>query len=177
MNAKTFKTLAVSGAFFFLAAGLGTVWYGTMSVVKRAGMTEMQARYAGAQRALKDGRQKIARAGFQEAVAVFRKVYERPGYYIEMGEDLLTAGNCYWQFGRFRTARDYYRLALEHDPDNVILLTSLGNAAFRLGEYLEAVTILERSQKLYPFNRKVNKTLRLLRGETGKRDKKNGRTR
>ena len=171
MNVKTFKALVVAGAFFFLTAGLGTVWYGSMSIAKLADMTEMQARYEGGQRALKDGRQKVVGAGFQEAAAVFQKAYERPGYYIGMGRDLLTAGNCYWQLGRFRTARDYYRLALEHDPNNIILLTSLGNAAFRLGEYREAATVLGRSQELYPFNRKVNKTLGLLRGETGNRKK------
>lgn len=176
MNVKTFKLLAVVGTFFFLAFGLGAVWYGSMSIAKLAGMTEMRARYDGGQRALKDGRQQVAGAGFQEAAAVFRKAYERPGYYIGMGGDLLTAGNCYWQLGRFRAARDYYQLALGHDPNNINLLTSLGNAAFRLGEYREAATVLERSRELYPFNRKVNETLELLRGETGNR-KEHGQTR
>ena len=176
MNVKMFKVLVVAGTFFFLTAGLGTVWYGSMSIAKLAGMTEMRARYDGGQRALKGGRQKVAGAGFQEAAAVFRKAYERPGYYVGMGEDFLTAGNCYWQLGYFRTAYDYYRLALEHDPNNINLLTSLGNAAFRLGEYREAITFLECSQELYPFNRQVNKTLGLLRGETGNR-KKHGQTR
>lgn len=171
MNVKTFKVFVVAGTFFFLVTGLGIVWYGSMSIAKLAGMTEMRARYDGGQRALKDGRQKVAKAGFQEAAAVFQKAYDRPGYYIGMGEDFLTAGNCYWQLGRFRAAQDYYRLALEHDPNNIILLTSLGNVAFRLAEYHEAATFLGRSRELYPFNRKVNKTLGLLRGETGNRDK------
>ena len=176
MNVKTFKSFVVVGTFFFLIAGLGMVWYGSMSIAKLAGMTEMRAHYDGGERSFKEGRQKIAAAGFREASSIFQKAYELSGYYVGMGEDLLAAGNCYWQLGRFRTARDYYRLGLEHDPDNINLLTTLGNVAFRLGEYREAATILERSRELYPFNQKVNKTLRLLRGETGKR-KKHGRTR
>ncbi len=173
---KNFKILAFAGTFFFLVFGFTTLWYGCMSTAKLAGMTEMRARYAGGERALKDGRQKDAGAGFREAAAAFQKAYERPGYYVGLGEDLLVAGNCYWQFGRFRTALDYYRLALGYDPYNISLLTSLGNAAFRLGEYSEAAVVLERSQELYPVDSKVNKILHLLRDKSEHRDK-DGQTR
>ena len=173
MNIKIFKVFAVVGVFVFLSAGLVMAWYGSESVAKFAGMVEMKVRYDLAEHALKAGQNKLAAARFRRAIAAFKEADKRPGYYVEIGQDLYMAGNCYSHLGKFQTARHFFQLSLEHNPNNINCLTNLGNIDFyRLGKYREAAIILKRCQKIYPSSRKVNKTLRLLHEKSGDGDLK-----
>ena len=146
-------------------------WYGSESVAKFAGMVEMKIRFSLGEQALKAGQNKLAGARFREAIAFFKGADKRPGYYVEIGQIFFVAGNCYRRLGHFQTARHFFQLTLEHDPHNINCLTNLGNMEFYcLGKCREAAILLKRCQKIYPYSRKVKKTLRLLHEKSGNED-------
>ena len=151
---------------------IGVAWYGSMSVGKQAAMVTMQARFKGAEKALSAGRRQEAAATYRALTVDYQKGVDKPGYYIGMGGDFLTAGNSFWQQGKFRSALGAYRRGLKHDPNSITLLTSAGFCALRLGDSGLATGFLSQSRKIYPANRKVNKALRKLKSRGQEKDLK-----
>ncbi|MEA1922987.1 MAG: hypothetical protein U9N63_10045 [Pseudomonadota bacterium] len=166
------KIFFLGSALLFFSLSLGVAWYGSMSVGKQAAMVTMRACFEGAEKSLKAGRRQEAAAAYRAVSVDYQKAIVKPGYYIGMAGDFLTAGNCFWQQGRFRSALGSYRRGLKHDPNSMNLLTSAGFCALRLGDSGLATGFLQQSQKLYPANRKVNKALRKLKYRRQKKDLK-----
>ncbi|MCD6533827.1 MAG: tetratricopeptide repeat protein [Deltaproteobacteria bacterium] len=162
--------LCLSLLFLFLS--IGVAWYGNMSVGKQAAMITMRSRFEGAEKVLKAGRRKEAAAAYRVVSVDYKKEIVKPGYYIGLGGDFLTAGNCFWQQGQFRSALGAYRQGLKQDPNSITLLTSAGFCALRLGDTALAAGFLQQSKKFYPGNRKVNKALRKLKARRQTKDLK-----
>ena len=166
------KNIFLGLALFFFSLSIGIGWYGSMSVGKLAAMVTMRARFEGAEKISKAGRRKAAAATYRAVTLDFQKEMVKSGYYIGMGGDFLTAGNCFWEQGKFRSALGAYRQGFKHDPNSINLLTSAGFCALRLGDSGLATSYLSQSQKIYPNNRKVNKALRKLKPRRQKKDLK-----
>ncbi|MBN2808038.1 MAG: hypothetical protein JXR80_00935 [Deltaproteobacteria bacterium] len=157
------KNFFLCSALFFFSLSVGVICYGSMSVAKRAAMVTMQARFKFAEGAFSSGRRHEATTTYRAATIEYQKWITKPGYYIGMGDDFLTAGNGFWQQGQFRAALAAYLLGLEHDPNSLNLLTSAGFCALRLGELELARDFFERSHKLYAEDERVKKALHNLK--------------
>ena len=157
--------LAVSGLFFLLF--LGMVRFGVGSVMRRLEMAHMESNFQAAEAALRSGRKKIAAQAYRVATVAYQRGLLRGGYYPVRSGEYLTAGNCYWQRRQPRAALQCYELGLRSEPWSIALLTSLGSCAFSLGEQQKALTVLEKSQALFPLKKEVRPVLRKLRA--GKR--------
>ncbi len=166
------KIFFLCPALFFFSLSIGVAWYGSMSVGKQAAMVTMRARFKGAEKALSAGRRQEAAAAYRVATVDYQKGIAKPGYYIGMADDFLTAGNGFWQQGQFRSALGAYRRGLKHEPYSITLLTSAGFCALRLGDAGLATDFLSQSRKIYPANPKVRKALRKLESQRRKKDLK-----
>lgn len=164
------KNFFLGAALFFFCMSVGVAWYGGMSVTKQAAMVTMRARFKAAEEALSADRRQAAALAYRAATVDYQKGIAKSGYYIGIGDDLLTAGNGFWQQGQFRAALAAYRRGLKEDPYSINLLTSAGFCALRLGESGLAADFLKQSQKIYPVDKRVNKALRKLQSRGQKKD-------
>ena len=158
-NKTVFLTLSVIG---FVLAGV-VLWYGSMSVAKRTDMVTMRARFDAAQKAKSSGHRKAAAVDYKLAMMEYQKGVTKPGYYIDIAGDFLTAGNCFWKQGKRRAALVAYEQGLRNDPHSISLLTSAGLCSLQLGEFESAGRFLAHSQKIYASDKRVNKALRKLK--------------
>ncbi len=145
----------------FVLTGLA-FWYGSMSVAKRIEMVTMRAYFDRAQKDKSSGRYRIAAAARRKALIEYHKAANKPGYYIGIAGDFLTAGNCLWQHGERRAAIAAYEKGLQNDPHSISLLTSAGLCSMQLGEFALAGDFLAHSQKIFPNDQRVNQALHKL---------------
>jgi len=158
-NKTVFLFLAIIS---FILTGV-VFWYGSMSVAKRIDMVTMRARFDAAQNATSSGRRQAAAVASRLALVEYQKGSEKPGYYIDIAGDFLTAGNCLWQQGKRRAALAAYEQGLRNDPHSISLLTSAGLCSLQLGEFDLAGNYLTHSQKIYPGDERVNRALSRLK--------------
>ncbi len=158
-NKSIFILLAVIAS---VLAGV-VIWYGSMSVAKRMDMVTMRARFDAGQKAKSSGRYRAAARAYQLAIMEYQKGQTKPGYYINIASDFLTAGNCFQQQGQLRAALAAYEQGLRNDPYSISLLTSAGLCSLHLGELELADTFLTQSRKIYPNAKRVNRALRKLK--------------
>jgi tetratricopeptide (TPR) repeat protein len=165
-NKSLFIGLAVIS---FVLAGV-VIWYGSMSVAKRMDMVTMRARFEAAQKAESSGRRQAAATAYQLALMEYQKGLAKPGYYLDIAGDFLTAGNCFQKLGQLRAALAAYEKGLQKDPHSISLLTSAGLCSLQLGELELAGTFLAHSRKIYPHDKRVNRALKKLKLQSpGKR--------
>jgi tetratricopeptide (TPR) repeat protein len=122
----------------------------------------MRARFDAAQKAKSSGRRQVAEAAYRLALIEYQKGVNKPGYYVDIAGDFLTAGNCLWQQGMRRAAIAAYEKGLQNDPHSISLLTSAGLCSQQLGEFVLAGSYLVHSQNIYPDDRRVNQALQKL---------------
>jgi len=67
---------------------------------------------------------------------------------------------------QFRRALQCYRLGLKYDPNSVNLLTSMGISYYALGDYDNALLLLEKSSRIAPLSRYWQTVIKKLRTKT-----------
>lgn len=159
------RKLLVVFSTLFLLLFLGMVWWGSRSVARRLDMMRMESTFQAAEAALRSGRKKFAAQAYRAATAAYQRGLSRGGYYPYGSGEYLTAGNCYQQLRQPRLALQNYEEGLRCNPWSISLLTSLGGCAYRLGEYQTALTVLEKSQSIYPLKKQLRPLLQKLRAD------------
>ncbi len=72
-------------------------------------------------------------------------------------------GDLFQSVGDLQRALDEYHLALKDAPEDLTAQIGAGMVSFKLGDYLEAATQLERASRADPENETVSQTLELSR--------------
>ena len=61
---------------------------------------------------------------------------------------LLKIAHAFYNLNQFKEASSFYKKALENDPENPIILTSLGATLLGLRQHDKAIPLLEKAFKL-----------------------------
>ena len=77
---------------------------------------------------------------------------ERCGCASPFFEAAQAAGTCAYLRGDYQQAADHYAVAMDVDPDSASLYINIANLFHALGQFKEAVAMLERSITLQPDN-------------------------
>jgi tetratricopeptide (TPR) repeat protein len=144
-------------------------WYGWRSIQLNLLLAEMQNYYKVGQMAARKHQPAKARALYKMAAHTWEKASKAPEIlFPEMGGQgyFLTAGNAYRMLRQFRRALQCYRLGLKYDPNSVNLLTSMGISYYALGDYDNALLLLEKSSRIAPLSRYWQTVIKKLRTKT-----------
>lgn len=166
------KLVFICGAILLLGLFVGVAGYGYISVLQRADMVLISSYRKAAQEVELKGQKELAARYYRTALSYYQQHSSTTGFYQEFWSGYLQAGDLYFRQRRFRTARKYYKLALEYNPLSFVALASLGRCDFELGDYQAARSNLEKSRRLHPLRPSTRKVLwTLKRSGSGKETK------
>ena len=158
------KILLVAAGLFFLLF-LAVSWFGWHSVQRQLLLMEARNHYDVGQRELRKHHYRRASAYFNLAIKTWEKARRMPGFIpVENGgyDGYLIAGNSYLMTRHYLLARQCYEQALKYDPNAITVLSALGSCCYSQGDYENARRFLERSNRIYPLEKRFRKILKKL---------------
>lgn len=94
------------------------------------------------------------RGRVEDAVRYFDRAADNPRY-ASPADALANAGLCLVRTGREAEGEDYFRRALEHDPEHAAALERMARLEFGRGDHLGARAFLQRRADAGPLDREL----------------------
>ena len=125
--------------------------------------SEIAKLYEEADSAKRNGKVHDARRAYEKVLVIFDENKETEGFKPNI-EPYCQLGMIFEGFGQFVKAEEYYRKAMEIDPESAIPINCLGYSYISQGRLDEAIEYLQKAVDIDPMEPKFNNNLGLAYG-------------